>query len=87
MTQAPAAIFKIPTDSPQPVSGSGVRAARRAGTRLPGASKVLAGGSDRLAIRGGGEILELEYGITVYPARQEQGRWRAVWYENGQRGT
>ena len=24
-------------------------------------------------------------GITVYPAREEQGRWRAVWYENGQR--
>jgi hypothetical protein len=27
----------------------------------------------------------LECGITVYPAREEQGRWRAVWYENGQR--
>jgi hypothetical protein len=28
---------------------------------------------------------ELEHGITVYPARQDQGRWRAVWHENGQR--
>ncbi len=34
---------------------------------------------------GGGEVIELEYGITVYPAREEQGRWRAVWHENGER--
>jgi len=27
----------------------------------------------------------LECGITVYPAREVRGRWRAVWYENGQR--
>jgi hypothetical protein len=26
---------------------------------------------------------ELEYGITVYPAREDNGRWRAVWYEDG----
>jgi integrase len=30
-------------------------------------------------------VIELECGITVYPARCERGRWRAVWYENGQR--
>jgi hypothetical protein len=30
-------------------------------------------------------VIELECGITVYPAREEQGRWRAVWYENGER--
>ena len=30
-------------------------------------------------------MIELEYGITVYPAREEQGRWRAIWHENGQR--
>ena len=30
-------------------------------------------------------MIELECGITVYPARGEQGRWRAVWYEDGQR--
>jgi hypothetical protein len=30
-------------------------------------------------------VIELECGITVYPAREEGGRWRAVWYENGQR--
>ena len=33
----------------------------------------------------GGEVIELECGITVYPARSEGGRWRAVWYEAGER--
>jgi len=30
-------------------------------------------------------IIELEHGITVYPARWEGDRWRAVWYEDGER--
>ena len=30
-------------------------------------------------------VIELECGIAVYPARCEGGRWRAVWYEDGQR--
>jgi len=30
-------------------------------------------------------VIELEWGVTVYPAREEGDRWRAVWYENGQR--
>ena len=30
-------------------------------------------------------VVELECGITVYPARVAGGRWRAVWYENGRR--
>jgi integrase len=30
-------------------------------------------------------VIELECGITVYPSRCERGRWRAVWYEDGQR--
>ena len=30
-------------------------------------------------------MVELECGITVYPARVAGGRWRAVWHENGQR--
>ncbi len=30
-------------------------------------------------------VVELECGVTVYPARVAGGRWRAVWYENGQR--
>ncbi len=44
-------------------------------------------GNGRAATRGGGEVIELECGITVYPARAEGGRWRAVWYEDGQLGT
>jgi integrase len=30
-------------------------------------------------------VVELECGITVYPAREQGGRWRAVWYEDGAR--
>ncbi|MGH3275952.1 MAG: hypothetical protein ACRDNZ_16705, partial [Streptosporangiaceae bacterium] len=43
------------------------------------------GGAERAATRGGGEVIELEHGITVYPAREERGRWRAVWHEDGER--
>jgi hypothetical protein len=46
---------------------------------------VLAGGNGRVATRGGGEVIELECGITVYPARSEGGRWRAVWHESDER--
>ena len=42
-------------------------------------------GNGRAATRGGGEVIELECGITVYSARFEGGRWRAVWYEAGER--
>ena len=79
MTQAPPAVFKIPTKSPQPAR----KAARPAGRRAPG--RVLVTGTGRAATRGGGEVIELEYGITVYPARAEPGRWRAVWCEDGKR--
>jgi hypothetical protein len=51
----------------------------------PATGRVLANGTGRAATRGGGEVIELEYGITVYPAREEHGRWRAVWYEDGER--
>lgn len=30
-------------------------------------------------------VIELEHGITVYPARWAGGRWRAAWYEDGER--
>jgi len=76
MTQAPPAVFKIPTKSPQP-------ARRKAGRAK--ASRTLVSGTGRAATRGSGEVIELEYGITVYPAREEPGRWRAVWHENGER--
>ena len=33
----------------------------------------------------GRPVIELEGGVTVYPAREQGGRWRAVWMENGVR--
>jgi integrase len=51
----------------------------------PARPKVLATGTGRDSTRGGSEVIELECGITVYPARSEGGRWRAVWYEAGAR--
>jgi integrase len=33
----------------------------------------------------GRPVIEMEGGITVYPARFDGDRWRAVWYEDGQR--
>jgi len=90
MSQAPAAIVKIPTVSPQlvpdrpgrPVAGPSARARKASGTRR---SPDFASGSGRAATRGSGEVIELECGITVYPARAVGGRWRAVWYEDGRR--
>ena len=75
---------KIPTKSPQPARS----AARAAGWAGPGRAvrrSIFTGGTARAATRGGRPVIELECGITVYPAREEQGRWRAVWHENGER--
>ncbi|MGH3194626.1 MAG: tyrosine-type recombinase/integrase [Streptosporangiaceae bacterium] len=85
MTQAPPAIFKIPTEFPQPARGKPGRPAARAKASRPARGRVVVNGTGRAATRGGGEVIELEYGITVYPARGEHGRWRAVWYETGER--
>ncbi len=79
MTHAAPAVFKIPTKSPQPVRKP-ARPAGRAKAGRPAHGRVLANGIGRAATRGGGEVIGLEYGITVYPAREEAGRWRAVWY-------
>ncbi len=86
MTQAAPAIFKIPTESPQLAPGKAAKPPRIS-KKAPGAgrSPVLASGNGRAATRGDGEVIELECGITVYPARSEGGRWRAVWHEDGQR--
>ena len=71
--------------SPQRARGKPGRATGRAKAGRPATGRVLANGTGRAATRGGGEVIELEYGITVYPARDEHGRWRAVWHEDGQR--
>src|SRR5579859_2823112 len=80
MTQSAPARTKIPTKSPQPARG---RAARPTGRTTQ--ARVLASGTGRESTRGGGEVIELDCGITVYPARSEGGRWRATWYENDER--
>ena len=71
MAQEAPARTKIPTKSPQPARG---RAARRAKAGRTAHGRMLAGGTGRAATRGGGPVIELECGITVYPAREEQGR-------------
>jgi hypothetical protein len=62
--------------------GSRAKPARPA---RPAPGLVRASGTGRESTRGGGEVIELECGITVYPPRIEGGRWRAVWYEAGER--
>ena len=86
MTQAAPAQTEIPTESAQL---SRKRAAPAAGrpkkASSPARARVLAGSTGRAATRGGGEVIEMECGITVYPARSEGRRWRAVWTEAGER--
>ena len=85
MAQEAPARTKIPTKSPQPARGG---RAGLPGGRGPAARRAAGSARAGPAARppgGGRPVIELEYGITVYPAREEQGRWRAVWYENGQR--
>jgi len=88
MTQAPAAIFKIPTESPQLVRAKAGRA-RKAAAVKPKSVRLAAGRvasiETRPATRGDGEVIELELGITVYAPRDKGGRWRAVWHEDGAR--
>jgi hypothetical protein len=48
MTQAPAAIFKIPSESPQPSRGA-VSRARKAAAALPKAARRVAGVETRAA--------------------------------------
>jgi hypothetical protein len=84
MTRSNGAIFKIPTKSPQRA-----RTVRLAAEAKPQAARVaagrVAGVETRAATRGGGEVIELDLGITVYPPRGKGGRWRAVWHEDGDR--
>jgi hypothetical protein len=76
MTQAASPSSKIPTTSPQPSSAKAARRPGRAGAVRLAPGRVLTSGIGRAATRGGGEVIELEHGITVYPAREGHGRWR-----------
>jgi hypothetical protein len=74
-----------PTKSPQPARGKAARPGARARDGRPSPGRTLASGTGRAGTRGDGEVIELEHGITVYPARSAQGRWRATWHEAGER--
>jgi len=75
-----------PHKTPQLLHSGPARAVGRSkkGSRTA-RSRVIASGTGRATTRGSGEVIELACGVTVYPAHEEQGRWRAVRYENGQR--
>jgi hypothetical protein len=85
MAQSAPARANFPTDSPQLFRKG---AARGNGRPKPAGSSdrslLRSASTGRAAIRGGGDVIELECGITVYPARSEGGRWRAIWHEDGQ---
>jgi hypothetical protein len=79
MAQQAPSRTKIPTTGP--------RRRKTCRLRQPGRiprGSILASGNTRAAARSGAPVIELEHGITVYLPRGEQGRWRAVWHENGQ---
>jgi hypothetical protein len=80
-----AAIFKIPTESPQPARGKAASRALNLVAAQPKAARRVAGIETRAATRGDGEVIELDLGITVYPPRDKGGRWRAIWHEDGER--
>jgi hypothetical protein len=84
VTQTAPAISRSPQD-PHNRPGTAARPDGRVKAARVASGRVRASGSGRMATWGGGEVIELEYGITVYPAREEHGRWRAVWHESGQR--
>ena len=76
----------IPTENPQP-SRAGVTRPMATATRpRRTGGPVFTAGAGRAATRGDGRVVvEVEGGITVYPARRAGDRWRAVWYEDGRR--
>jgi hypothetical protein len=86
MAQSAPVRAKIPTKTPQPPRG-GVSRPAATGARPGRAGRQLfPAGTGRAATRGDGRVVvEVEGGITVYPARGEGERWRAVWYEGGRR--
>ena len=64
MAQSTSMRAKIPTESPQQFRKGAARAAGR--PKTASSPSVLAG-TGHAAARGGGEVIDLECGITVYP--------------------
>ena len=78
---------KITTKNPQQaLAGAGRAAPARERARRAAGGSARVNGDAREATRGDGRVVvEVVGGITVYPARGAGDRWRATWYENGQR--
>ena len=72
MAQEAPARTKIPTKSPQPAPrGPGPASQAKSSRTAPG-GRTLAGGTGRAANGATAPVIELEYGITVYPARRSR---------------
>src|SRR5258708_1211474 len=100
MQQIPSARPSNPTKNPQPIR-SGAKAPAgpaRNGSRSrshPKPRPVLSGDARETTRSDGRLVFELECGVTVYPpvpgpepgegGKQRPVRWRAVWYEDGER--
>jgi hypothetical protein len=78
---------KITTENPQlPRTGARRLAPARPQTRRRAQDAALVSWDVREGTRGQGRVVvEMAEGITVYPAREEGDRWRAVWHEDGKR--
>jgi hypothetical protein len=86
MAQSAPVRVKIPTENPQLPRAGVTRPAAAAARPGRNGRSAFAVGTGRAATRGEGRVVvELEAGITVYPARRAGDRWRAVWYEGGRR--
>ena len=86
MAQSAPVRAKIPTKNPQPSRAGVTRPAATAARPRRTGRSAFAAGTGRAVTRGDGRVVvEVEGGITVYPARRAGDRWRAVWYEGGRR--
>jgi integrase len=86
MAQSAPVQDKIPTKNPQPSRAGATRPAAAAARPGRVGRSAFAAWTGRAATRGDGRVVvEVEGGITVYPARRAGDRWRAVWYEGGRR--
>ena len=86
MAQSAPVQDKIPTKNPQPSRAGAARPATTAARSGRTGRSAFTAGTGRAATRGDGRVVvEVEGGITVYPARRAGDRWRAVWYEGGRR--
>src|SRR5690349_14242616 len=79
MAQSAPVRAKIPTKNPQPSRAGVIRPAATAVRPRRTGRSAFAAGTGRAVTRGDGRVVvEVEGGITVYPARRAGDRWRAV---------